>query len=349
MIINKTITLVVLFQACFLNLIISSSIVWAIEDSWITLESMPTARSSFGVAVVDGKIYAVGGNNVTYLNTNEMYDPQTDTWTTKMPMPTPRASFGIAAYQGKIYVFGGGGNIGTTEVYDPKTDAWETKTSLPTPREGLCASVVSDKIYLMGGDTFGHFPVLSAKNEIYDPKTDTWTSGAPVPDYHGVGYLDLVSLVIDNKIYVICDSFTQMYDPETDIWSYRAMIPTPITYYSAGATSGQFAPKRIHVLCASSHQIYDPETDSWTNGTAMPTPRWLLGLAVVNDELYVIGGYNGTTRFTVNEKYTPAEYIPEFPSFTPILVMLVGVATVAVVTRYKLHKQRSKSQVLCKV
>ena len=44
---------------------------------------MPTARSNLGVAVVDGKIYAIGGYNGNNLGTNEMYDPENNTWTTK--------------------------------------------------------------------------------------------------------------------------------------------------------------------------------------------------------------------------------------------------------------------------
>ena len=113
---------------------------------------MPTARSGLGVAVVDGKIYTIGGDNGNFLNTNEMYDPETDTWINKTSMPTPRAGFGIAVYQNKTFVFGGygyiygsvPGYIGTTEVYDPVTDTWETKTSIPTLRENFCANVVND-------------------------------------------------------------------------------------------------------------------------------------------------------------------------------------------------------------
>jgi hypothetical protein len=80
------------------------------EESWTTLAPMPTARRQFGVAVVDGKIFAIGGNDGNYqryLDTNEMYDPTTNTWSEKARMPTPRIDFGIAVYENKIYVLGG--------------------------------------------------------------------------------------------------------------------------------------------------------------------------------------------------------------------------------------------------
>ena len=95
--------LILLLILCFA--ISTIPLVSASEDSWTTMEPMPTARSSLGVAVEDGKIYAIGGYNGSYLSINEMYDPTTDTWTTKAPMPTARKDFAVAVYQNKIFEF----------------------------------------------------------------------------------------------------------------------------------------------------------------------------------------------------------------------------------------------------
>ena len=44
-------------------------------DSWIIKTPMPTPRKDLGVAVVDGKIYAIGGNNGSSANgTGERYE-----------------------------------------------------------------------------------------------------------------------------------------------------------------------------------------------------------------------------------------------------------------------------------
>ena len=197
-------------------------LVIAAEDSWATMEPMPTARSGFGVTVVDGKIYAIGGStNSDITNINEMYDPETNTWVTKTPMPYPRTNLGIAVVENKIYVIGGTGYVGgyldvvgKTEVYDPITDAWETKTSMPTPRENLCASVVNGKIYLMGGSklTGPAWPILIDKNEVYDPETDTWDTKAPIPDYYNFAFADLTSAVFDGKIYLMSGIMTTFPD-----------------------------------------------------------------------------------------------------------------------------------------
>ncbi|KAH6940664.1 hypothetical protein HPB50_004083 [Hyalomma asiaticum] len=48
-----------------------------------------TRRSALSAAVLDGKIYALGGyDGQEYLSTVEVYDPATNVWTTGPPMPS---------------------------------------------------------------------------------------------------------------------------------------------------------------------------------------------------------------------------------------------------------------------
>jgi len=353
---------VLLLVLAFLSSPLLVSIVYAVEDSWETMAEMPTARSGLGVAVVDGKIYAIGGyldqiNFSGHLGTNEMYDPATDIWATKESMPTARDRFGIAVCQNKIYVIGGEtdeGYTGANEVYDPLTDTWETRTPMPTVRADLSANVVDDKIYLIGGTEiygYGAWPRAINVTEVYDPQTDSWTTKTPIPTAVG-GY---ASAVVDNQIYVIgsigwgepSSGINQIYSPETDTWALGSSLPTIFTTtVGAGATTGVFAPKRIHGIWDDKHHVYDPETDSWSTATPMPTPRLLLGVAVVDDILYAIGGgfhaELGFTESNKNERYTPSGYIPEFPSWTPLLIMLIGVLVVTVIYKQKLHKQNQR-------
>jgi len=352
--------LIVLLVLSFVLSTFSLPLVSATEDSWTTMEPMPTARNGFGVAVVDGKIYAIGGSNGSLLGINEMYDPVTDTWTTKTPMPTPRIGFGILVYQNKIYVIGGQIGLfpqavtGANEVYDPSTDTWESKTGIPEARDGFRANVVNDKIYLISGFGTPFIPYPnSGENLVYDPANDSWSTKAsiltPVHWY--------ASEVVDNKICIIGGrdfslniiyNLTQIYDTETDTWSYGTSIPTNISLGAAGATTGAMAPTRIYVIggftsfdydAISLNYVYDPEGDVWSMGTSMSTPRYSLGVAVVNDTLYAIGGKSGDNYLAVNEKYTPLGYIPEFPSW--IILPLFLVATLAVIVCKK--KTRSLS------
>ena len=310
---------------------------------------MHQARSNLGVAAVSGKIYAIGGNTLSYISdafgtttggvvgTNEEYDPATDYWTYKTTMPTARMDFAIAVYEGKIYCIGGQNatgiiysytikNTAVNEVYDPATNKWETKAPMPTAASDIEANIVNSKIYIF----------TEANSWEYDPQKDTWTSRSPMPNPESG-----VSAAIDNKIYVISASLTQIYDPETDTWNKGSSPTSAITgaplwagYSTAVATTGVMAPKRIYALGSTDYisdfvqnDIYNPETDSWTHGAALPVDHVACGAAVLNDVIYAVGGLElpieegmfGTTyvRSSANEEYTPFGYGTIPPIISP--------------------------------
>jgi N-acetylneuraminic acid mutarotase len=323
--------IVILFVSLFLSTL-QFRIVGATENSWTIKKSMPTARGGLGVAVVNGKIYAIGGSNDdTHLDTTEEYNPATDTWTSKSPMPTARSGFAVAVYQNKIYCIGGttgdSGFTGATEVYDPATDTWQTKLSMPTPRADLCASVADGKIYCIGGKKHWSFdPFYQELNvtEVYDPAQNSWTVKSAIP----VPVLGAASAVLDGKIYVIGGSrhfqmgpdlatigSNQVYDPENDTWTTRASLPAEESYGAAVTTSGITSPKRIYFIGGSNTSdyntvaySYDSGSDVWSVGASMLTPREYLGLVVVDDILYAIGGVNDDNWLSVNEQYMPLGY-----------------------------------------
>ena len=100
-----------------------------VTDTWTQKADMLTPRDSLSTAVVDRKIYAIGGATWPSwigLSTVEMYDPLTDTWVPKADMPTARLLTGNCAsvVDGKIYVIGGfksfsEPSLSTVEEYDP--------------------------------------------------------------------------------------------------------------------------------------------------------------------------------------------------------------------------------------
>jgi N-acetylneuraminic acid mutarotase len=310
----------------------------AVENEWTAKSPMPTARGGVGVAVVNGKIYAIGGlSGDTHVAVNEEYNPVTNTWTTRVPMPTARSGFAIAVYQNKIYCIGGtvgdgedlvSGFTGANEVYDPVKNTWEIKESMPTPRADLCASVVDGKIYLIGGKEYwGSNPFYHELdvNEVYYPETDSWTTKSPMP-VPAFGY---ASEVVNGKIYVIGGArefqeglgnltaigSNQVYDSQNDTWSSRTSLPVALSHAAACVTSGVTAPRRIYVVggfdqtnYSNATHVYDFERDVWSSGALMPTARAYLGLAVVDDVLYAIGGFDGLNLLAVNEQYTPLGY-----------------------------------------
>ena len=63
---------------------------------------MAGRRIAFGVAVLEGKLYAVGGLNDEdgFLSSVERYDLATNAWEAVAPMVTARLNFGVASLRG---------------------------------------------------------------------------------------------------------------------------------------------------------------------------------------------------------------------------------------------------------
>jgi hypothetical protein len=183
-------------------------------------------------------------------------------------------------------------------------------------------------MYLIGGKEYWGFEPFYHEvdvNEVYYPETDSWTTKSPLP----VPALGYASEVVDGKIYVIGGArefqeglgtltavgFNQVYDSKNDTWSSRASLPVAVSHAAACVTGGVTAPMRIYVVggfdqtnYSNATHVYDFELDIWSSGALMPTARAYLGLAVVDDTLYAIGGFDGQNLLAVNEHYTPLGY-----------------------------------------
>ncbi len=309
------------------------------ENSWNSKASMHKARAYLGVAVVNGKIYAIGGDSGGYMgnagtatgktnsvvDTNEEYNPADDMWTFKESMPTPRAGLGIAVYESKIYCIGGWtsdySNTNVNEVYDPTSDSWETKASLPSAQSLLTANVVDGKIYVL--------PLFSTNTfEVYDPETNSWASKIP-PPYEITGF---TSAVTGNKIFfeggfqnTSMKGDIQVYDTISDSWSIVSTRPSSFDLYgNGGITSGVMAPSRIYFFMDDVTNVYYPANDSWATGASMPTTRYCTGVAVIDDTFYVVGGRSGQWGYfvdirasAVTEQYLPIGYVTVCPVVSP--------------------------------
>ena len=67
------------------------------EGRWESVASLATARSSFGVTCLDGRVYVFAGNDdkADLVATAEAYCPLMNSW--QMCAPVPFASSGLAA------------------------------------------------------------------------------------------------------------------------------------------------------------------------------------------------------------------------------------------------------------
>jgi N-acetylneuraminic acid mutarotase len=177
-------------------------------NSWSTLADMPTARTGAASAVVNGKLYVIGGGiggpgsgNVAAKASVEMYDPETDMWTSRASMPTARAFLGAAAINGKIYAAGGTqnytvGNLDILEQYDPATDSWKTLAPMTRPKAFYQLVAINNRVYALGG--FRGYWAFDNGTFAYNPKTNKWVGRAPMLGPRGL----FAAEAVNGRIYV---------------------------------------------------------------------------------------------------------------------------------------------------
>ena len=290
----------------------------AAANEWQVVSELPTLRGEFATAVVDGRIYLIGGTPFENLrgvlrpelgpgiwrgpfgmSLVEVYDPQTNTWARVADIPTARSEPLTAVVDGNIYVLAGyvgknnkgvnWKNLDVVEMYDPHTDIWVRKQNMPIPRTQFGIGVVAGKIYAIGG--YVHFrdrkpgdPWRTDLVEVYDSTTDTWTKRAKMPTRRdGVG----VAVVKDN-IYVIGGS--------------------------GWPQDGRGGPHLRTI------EGYEPRINRWTKKPDMPNIRSVFLTVVVGDKIYLIAGFDEQAdgKIAPVEVYDPAQerwhVIPAVPT-----------------------------------
>ena len=152
------------------------------SDGWTSLPDMPRARDHFQAAVVDGRMYAIGGRQGDRLHPfgfNDAYDFATGSWTTGLAeLPTARGGYASAVVQGHILIVGGEGDdlaYPTLEAYDPTSDTWTTLADMPTARHGIQAVVWHRRVFITDGGTQSGGTAPADVTEVYTPPV--WQSG----------------------------------------------------------------------------------------------------------------------------------------------------------------------------
>ncbi len=276
---------------------------------WQSHTPMDVERFSLAAAVVNDKLYAMGGVEGSCsgspcafgpISTVEVFNPLVtaiaefeQAWTARASMTTPREGLASAVVNGKIYAIGGhttgGGTVASMESYDPSTNVWSARASMSGPRAGMAAAAISNTIYVVGGSpsTGGDPSIPLTTVEAYDA-TGTWTTKAPML----VARSSPAAAAVNGTLYVIGGDGTgsvEAYDPATDSWSMKAPIPNGGGEPRAVALNGL-----IYAIGGSpvAVKVYNPALDSWATLTSsMPLPvSGQFALAVLDGRLFAAGG-----------------------------------------------------------
>jgi N-acetylneuraminic acid mutarotase len=240
-----------------------------LTDTWSTPQTSGnfTPRAYHTVSIVNGKIYAIGGqtrsgNTLSLVSNIDVFDPSTNTWSLLVTSGsfTPRWAHCAAVSGNKIYIFGGDTVTSdqgfyltkTVQVLDLLTNEWSNLTIGATPIIGFaCCNVIDGKFYFTGGtDTQGNATsTLSA----FDPSTNTWTQPATSGTF--TSRAAHASEIVNGKLFVI-----------------------------GGFDAGN--------SILGSVEVFNPIDNNWTplDATGDFTPRETLCSSVVNDKIYTLGG-----------------------------------------------------------
>jgi len=133
---------------------------------WQREADLPDPRGHVSSAVLDGKIYALGGDHghdITQIDVKSChrFDPATKTWSEIASLPEGRSHFesSTIVYKGRILIFGGRCNsshpprnvVGDLLRYDPKANTWHVVGAMPEKLLAPAAAIVSGRIVVTGG------------------------------------------------------------------------------------------------------------------------------------------------------------------------------------------------------
>lgn len=228
------------------------------QNQWTRLADIPKSATNFAMATLNGKIYAIGGDQ--FQNANREYDPDTDGWKLLKPMPTARQHINCGVFNNKIFITGGltsWKNITKKhEVYDVLTNTWSERAAIPSLRNNATVVSLDTLMYVLGGagtkdDIWGD--VLTV--ETYNFNSDTWMQKNDLPQLlFGPGVT-----VVNNAIFVLGGQTREdnIEDATTKVFIYKA------------------------------------KSDRWIESTPLPIKNVFFGCTSIGNKIYVIGGTVG--------------------------------------------------------
>ncbi len=175
------------------------------EAAWRGEGTMPgTARGASGIAVLDGLVYVIGGQDGGRTTAaSDRFDPGLGRWEALPPIPTPANHLVAGGIGDRVYAVGGRGagiSAHTREVWalEPVSRSWSARAAMPTSRAGCAGAVVGGRLVVIGGEgnpAPGSSGVF-AEVEAYDPTADAWVELARMrTPRHGMGAAALGGVV----------------------------------------------------------------------------------------------------------------------------------------------------------
>lgn len=195
-------------------------------DTWRPLPDLPQSVHHSMAAVVDDRLFVIGGYSADGEPIDSMLELVGDSWVDRAALPGPLAAAATAVLDDSIYVVGG---FPDSSLYrfDTADGTW---TVLPRPeqdREHVAAVAVAGEIWAIAGRWLGE---IRSSTEIYDPATEAWRSGPALNEARsgfGAVATDGGIVVVGGEVFspdAALDS-VELYDPEAERWTVIEPLP----------------------------------------------------------------------------------------------------------------------------
>ena len=258
-------------------------------NNWSAGNPMNGARREHtATRLPSGKVLVAAGIGADFLNTSELWDPQTGNWTVVASAMVSARSRHAATLlpSGAVLATGGfvaGGNaVSTAEFYDPGLNLWIVAGTLVTPRGVHNATLLpSGKVLISGG--WGTNAVGLTAAEIHAPLAGSWSAVNALPQgryRHTATLLATGQLMIAGGLDAADAPMAgvQLYDPNLNSWSpaQHSLTAARFGHTATLLTSGK-------VLVAggvgesgaylTSAELYDPVSGQWSSAGTLGTAR----------------------------------------------------------------------------
>lgn len=148
------------------------------NKEWKVLTHLPisTSTTMAGVAVLDNKLYIVGGvHDVSkkVVETGFCYNPASDTWSTFCGPRQLRYNFTLIGHEGCLYAIGGEHEqkaMSSVERYKVSNGSWSFVSHLPCPAASVASAKTMSRIFICLWRGKGATDIQE-----YVPEKDRWT------------------------------------------------------------------------------------------------------------------------------------------------------------------------------
>ena len=200
------------------------------------------------------------------------------------------------------------------EIFNNSNKVWMPGDDMPHTQQYCEAEIIGNQIFVVGDWFRGSNPAQypTGRVQIFDVINESWSNGTSMPSERGLGgmaeangYLYYAGGV-RNPSGNDATNKTFRYDPVNDNWTLMAPMNQPrasfelINFHGLLYAVGGFQGTQTWNRQALDYvERYDPSTNVWTNLSSLPVGMFGWGGTVLNDEIILVGGYNGGSKRTV--------------------------------------------------